>query len=180
MGSSGKDLLWVGVALAVWVAYQSLTGKLAYKGKSARREENPPVFWAAMALEGLVAVACLGYGLGLTLLPTLCAGFVELTVLGIAAWFIGDTVRQLLKYPLSVFLKERGPQQAVAALLSSLARRPGDRETRFLLAGAYEQADERAAASDLYMELARTNDRWGRGAKSVLQRQNREHLKRHP
>lgn len=176
MDSTDKYLLWVGIALSLWVAYQSITGKVIYKRTAGRREEDPPTFWLIMALEGVGAVACLGYGLGLTLLATGCAGLVELTALGVSFWAIGGAFRRTVKYPFRIFihLNEGRPQEAAQELRSCLARRPGDRETLYLLAGACEQAGERAAAWDLYLELAQVNDGWGRGAKIFLRKHGGE------
>lgn len=176
MGSNEKDMLWIGIALLVWVAYQSITGKFIYKRKTARRVEHPRAFWFAMTFEGLLAIACLGYGFGWTVLPMVCAGLVEVTALGFYIWMIGSAVRRLVKYPISIFLhlREGRPQEAAQELRSFLARRPGDRETRYLLAQAYEKSGEPGTAWDIYTELAQTEDGWGRSARIFLRKHSNE------
>ncbi len=176
MDSPDGYLLWIGVALILWVAYQSITGKFIYKRTSARREEHPFAFWSVMAFEGIGAIACLGYGLGLEAMARACAALVELTALGFGVWVLARAVRRAVKYPFRIFvhLGENRPQKAILELEAYLARRPGDRETLYLLAGAYEQAGERTRAMNLYTELSQINDGWGRGAKRFLQKHGSE------
>lgn len=159
-----------GTALTIWVVYQSITGKIAYKGKAARREQNPRLFWLTMAFEGLFGASCLGSGLHLMPLAIVPFGLFTFMALGMVAWLIGRAVKRMLKYPWCIWrhFQAGRPQAAALELQSFLARHPADRETLFLLAGAYEEAGQREASLDLYTELSGMNDSWGRGAKEFL------------
>lgn len=176
MDSPNRYLLWIGVALILWVAYQSVTGKFIYKRASARREEHPLTFWSVLAFEGVGAIACLGYGLGLETMATACAALMELMALSMGVWVLIQAVRRAVKYPFRIFLHlgDNRPQTAISELQAYLARRPEDRETLYLLAGAHEQAGERAIAMNIYTELSHINDVWGRGAKSFLRKHTSE------
>lgn len=175
MTISDKEILWSGIAIALWVIYQSVTGGFAYKGRGFRREDNPPLFWGAMTFEALFAVSCISMSLGLTALMMTAFGLCFLMPIGYLAWFFQMAVRRIRKYP-SIsrhFMADR-PQEAARELGTLLAAHPGNREVTFMLAGAYEKMGEHIAACELYTNLAQTGDNWGREARAFLRKRSNE------
>jgi hypothetical protein len=173
LGSPG--CFWFGTGILIWVVFQSVTGRFYYRGgppgSVARREENPKAFWGVMAVEGIFAL--LGLGLGLPCFPLAMTAFAIWVLASVCAIFYGlwVIVKFHLKYPLRLTLPlgfglQRRYQRELVAYL---ATHPEDRHIQLLLARNYRLSGQRAAAWDLYSELAQTDDWCGKEAHTVLQ-----------
>ncbi len=173
MDHSNRDMVWGGLAIAVWVLYQCVSGRCAYKGRGFRRQDNPVAFWAAMAFEALFSVACISSGLGGVAPAAVAYVLLVLAAVGFIVWAIRESLQVQRRYPRVFPLLKAGRYRGAAREVEAyLASHPDDRAAMWLLAGTYEKAGDRFAATEMCALLAQTDDQYGYQARAYLRRHN--------